>query len=56
MLNPVKKDHECPLPPYKEQCFNDGEMSYLTAMYKLLYPNLEPNISRFYREYKLYVP
>ena len=39
MLNPVN-DHECPVPPYKEQCFNDGEMSYLIAMYKLLYPNL----------------
>ena len=43
------KDHECPVSPYKEHCFNDGEMSYLTAMYKLLYPNLEP---RFYWEFK----
>ena len=47
------KSHEYLTPPYKEKCFNDAEMSYLTEMYKLLYPTFDKlNISRFYHEYK----
>ena len=44
---------DCFVPPYKERCFSEAQISYLSEMYKLLYPTASsPRISRFYNEYK----
>ena len=53
-LDAVRKGHECLIPPYKEKCFNDAEISYLKEMYKFLYPTLcLEKLSRFYRNIRM---
>lgn len=51
-VDATMKPYQLAIPPCKERCFDDYEMSILEQMYTLLYPSCSLKISRFYFQYK----